>query len=52
VLALLIDVVGVCVLGSGGSAGLTRLFGRVESARSWMHGIVGEVCGRGRLLAG
>jgi hypothetical protein len=52
VMALLIDVVGVCVLSSGGSASLTRLFGRVESTRSWMHGIVGEVCGRGRLLAG
>lgn len=52
VMALLIDVVGVCVLSSGGSASLTRLFGGVESTRSWMHGIVGEVCGRGRLLAG
>lgn len=52
VLALLIDVVGMYVLSSGGSAGLTRLLGGVESARSWMHGIVREVCGRGRLLAG
>lgn len=52
VLALLIDVVGVRVLSSGGSTGLARLFGRVEGARSWMHGIVGEVCRRGRLLAG
>jgi hypothetical protein len=52
VMALLINVVGVCMLSSGGSASLTRLFGGVESTRSWMHGIVGEVCGRGRLLAG
>jgi hypothetical protein len=52
VLTLLIDVVGVCVLSSSGSTGLTRLFGRVESAGAWMHSVVGEVCGRGRLLAG
>jgi hypothetical protein len=52
VLALLIDVVGVCVLSSGGSTGLARLFGRVEGAGTGMHSIVGEVCGRGRLLAG
>jgi hypothetical protein len=52
VMALLIDVVGVCMLSSGGSTSLTRLFGGIKSARSWMHGIVGEGCGRGRLLAG